>query len=256
MTGGAFDPRVLARPRAARLPRAPSRRGRGPRRPGQPGRGAGGRLRRRPLAPARSAGAARPRSPRPSTSAGSARAWRSAGRSPSSAPPCPSSARPGAGALLEAGGDIVARGRGSPGGPVDDRRSRTPVDGEDRRRRGRRTAPSAPRRSASTRGRADDGRAVHHLLDPRTGEPGGGGLVSVTVAGPDPPGPRSGRRRSSWRARAGSGRGPAALGLAAWWIRDDGDHGDDAGRPRPDGLAAPPRPDPAATRCGTRRRRR
>jgi len=39
---------------------------------------------------------------------------------------------------------------------------------------------------------APDGRRVHHLLDPRTGEPGGDGLVAVTVAAPDPaPGFRS-----------------------------------------------------------------
>ena len=33
---------------------------------------------------------------------------------------------------------------------------------------------------------AADGRTVHHLVDPRTGEPGGAGLLSVTVAGSDP----------------------------------------------------------------------
>ena len=30
------------------------------------------------------------------------------------------------------------------------------------------------------------GRSVHHLIDPRTGEPAEGGLACVTVAGPDP----------------------------------------------------------------------
>ena len=81
-----------------------------------------------------------------------------------------------------------------------------------------------------------DGRTVHHLIDPRTGEPGGDGLLAVTVAGPDPawsesgaspvpgrcagdrrprPGPRPGRlvgprgRRS--RDDAG-GSGPDHLG--------------------------------------------
>ncbi len=31
-----------------------------------------------------------------------------------------------------------------------------------------------------------DGQIVHHLIDPRTGEPGGEGLLAVTAAGPDP----------------------------------------------------------------------
>ena len=30
------------------------------------------------------------------------------------------------------------------------------------------------------------GKPVHHLIDPRTGEPGGAGLAAVTVVGPDP----------------------------------------------------------------------
>ncbi len=32
------------------------------------------------------------------------------------------------------------------------------------------------------RWRAPDGRLVHHLIDPSTGEPGGAGLLAVTVA--------------------------------------------------------------------------
>jgi thiamine biosynthesis lipoprotein len=63
---------------------------------------------------------------------------------------------------------------------------------------------------------------VHHLIDPRTGRPGGAGLVAVTVVGEDP------ARAEVWSKSlflAGSDgvRGLAeARGLAALWVRDDG----------------------------------
>lgn len=66
------------------------------------------------------------------------------------------------------------------------------------------------------------GRPVHHLIDPATDQPGGDGLLAVTVAGPDTrPGPRFGRDPVPRRACPSSGRGPRARGLAASRIGDD-----------------------------------
>lgn len=125
------------------------------------------------------------------------------------------------GALLEAGGDLAARGPAPAGGPwlvgIED-----PAGGEERAVV---TVTDGALATSSTRIHAwlaADGRAVHHLIDPRTGEPGGDGLAAVTVAGPDPAWAEAwskalfleGARRIGPRARA--------LGLAAWWVRADG----------------------------------
>jgi FAD:protein FMN transferase len=67
-----------------------------------------------------------------------------------------------------------------------------------------------------------DGRDVHHLLDPATGEPGGSGLLSVTVAGHDP------AWAEVWSKvlfLAGSGAIAAEArtrGIAAWWVDASG----------------------------------
>lgn len=97
--------------------------------------------------------------------------------------------RPGApsarGFLVEAGGDCMAAGHAPDGGPW---------------RVGVEDPAGAPEpvavlglvdlacTTSSTRLRrwTAGGRPVHHLIDPRTGLPGGHGLRSVTVAGPDP----------------------------------------------------------------------
>jgi thiamine biosynthesis lipoprotein len=129
----------------------------------------------------------------------------------------------GAGFLIEAGGDIVTRGQfgGDPwsigiedpsGAPEPVATCFLPDD-------------SAIATSSTRRGRrlASDGRLVHHLIDPRTGEPGGEGLCAVTVAFPDP------AWAEVWSKALfleGS-RGIAALarqrGLAAWWIAETGE---------------------------------
>ena len=134
----------------------------------------------------------------------------------------------GAGFLLDAGGDVVAAGT-------------PPRDGwrigiEDP---GARTAPrtsSAPPiavlrlevgsvATSSTRvrqWRGPTGDRVHHLIDPTTGEPGGDGLVAVTVTGTDP---AWAEVRSKSLFLAGSTRIAELArseGLAAWWVDDHG----------------------------------
>ena len=67
-----------------------------------------------------------------------------------------------------------------------------------------------------------DGRVVHHLLDPRTGEPANDGLLAVTVAGADPAWAEVWSKALYLAGRpviAGEAR---SRGIAAWWITDDG----------------------------------
>ncbi|HEX5015262.1 MAG TPA: FAD:protein FMN transferase [Candidatus Limnocylindrales bacterium] len=133
-----------------------------------------------------------------------------------------------AGLLLDAGGDVVASGMPPPGGwlvGVED-----PLAGSDPG-----TAVAVPIAvlrldvgavaTSSTRirqWRSPAGELVHHLIDPATGEPGGDGLVAVTVALTDPAWAEicskslfvAGRSRIAELARA--------TGLAAWWVDADG----------------------------------
>jgi thiamine biosynthesis lipoprotein len=122
--------------------------------------------------------------------------------------------------LLEAGGDLVARGVDPDGGPW-------PLGIED---------PTGSVEHLAVIGVGDravatssvgvhtwtvDGRSVHHLIDPQTGEPAETGLAAVTVAGADPAWAEvwskvlfiGGHRAIAAEARA--------RGLAAWWIADD-----------------------------------
>jgi len=66
------------------------------------------------------------------------------------------------------------------------------------------------------------GRAVHHLLDPRTGEPATGGLLSVTVAGPDPAWAEVWSKVLFIAGLADIAQEARSRGLAAWWVADDG----------------------------------
>lgn len=125
------------------------------------------------------------------------------------------------GLLIEAGGDIVVHGP-SPDGPawrigIEDPSSEEPLAVVDLRDEAVATSSTAVRRW-----RTADGRDVHHLIDPRSGEPGGEGLVAVTVAGTDPAWAEmwskalflAGPRRIGPEARA--------RGLAAWWVTAEG----------------------------------
>jgi len=129
---------------------------------------------------------------------------------------------PTRGALLEAGGDIVAGGPSPDPGPwmvaLDD-----PAGGEDP------VAIVAVDRGAVTTSsiqvhhwRTADGRPVHHLVDPRTGEPGGEGLRAVTVAGSDPAWSEVWSKTLFLRGASGIAGEARRRGLAAWWVCTDG----------------------------------
>jgi thiamine biosynthesis lipoprotein len=124
--------------------------------------------------------------------------------------------------LLEAGGDLVARGPGPDGDPwlvgIEDPAGRPDPLGAI-------TVGAGALATSSVRLRSwvHDGRTVHHLLDPRTGEPVASGLRAVTVYGPDPAWAEVWSKTlfvGGGSAIAGEARG---RGLAAWWVTDAGD---------------------------------
>ncbi len=67
-----------------------------------------------------------------------------------------------------------------------------------------------------------DGRAVHHLVDPRTGEPARTGLIAVTVAAADPAWAEVWSKALFLVGRAGIADEARSRDLAAWWITDEG----------------------------------
>jgi thiamine biosynthesis lipoprotein len=125
------------------------------------------------------------------------------------------------GFLLEAGGDLVTRGEPAEGGPwligLED-----PTGGDVPLAvlavRGGAVATSSIRRRRWTA----EGRAVHHLIDPQTGEPGGAGLLAVTVAGPDPAWSEIWSKALFLAGRTSIAGLARRRGLAAWWVADDG----------------------------------
>jgi thiamine biosynthesis lipoprotein len=130
---------------------------------------------------------------------------------------------PGTGILLEAGGDLVGRAPSPEGSDWS-----IAIEDPDQRDQpkaviGLRTGAIATSSISIHHWRDAEGRSVHHLIDPATGEPGGHGLVAVTVAGSDP------AWAEVWSKTLflGGVDGIAALarsrGLACWWIRDDGE---------------------------------
>jgi len=129
--------------------------------------------------------------------------------------------QPGAGSLLEAGGDLVARGSAPQGGPwmvgIEN-----PFSGEEPAIVALEGGAVCTSSVAVHRWRAADGRDVHHLLDPRTGEPGGAGLASVTVSAPDPAWAEVWSKTLFLEGAARIGARARAEGLAAWWVREEG----------------------------------
>ncbi len=133
----------------------------------------------------------------------------------------PELAAPGSGALLEAGGDLVARGSAPQKGPwmvgIED-----PLDAKEPAIVALQDAAICTSSVAVHRWRTAEGRDVHHLLDPRTGEPGGSGLAAVTVSAPDPAWAEIWSKTLFLEGAARIGGRARAEGLAAWWVRDDG----------------------------------
>ncbi|MBI2780210.1 MAG: FAD:protein FMN transferase [Chloroflexi bacterium] len=68
-----------------------------------------------------------------------------------------------------------------------------------------------------------DGRHVHHLIDPRTGLPGGAGLTAVTVAWQDPAWAEVWSKALFLEGRAGVAAEARRRGLAAWWVDAEGE---------------------------------
>jgi thiamine biosynthesis lipoprotein len=130
----------------------------------------------------------------------------------------------GGGFLIDAGQDLVTRGDGPDGGPF-------LVDIEDpsgvaeslavvRMPTGGAVATSSIRLRRWT---APDGRRVHHLIDPRTGEPGGDGLSAVTVAGADPAWAEVWSKALFLEGASGIAFLARREGLAAWWVTTTGE---------------------------------
>jgi FAD:protein FMN transferase len=123
--------------------------------------------------------------------------------------------------LLEAGGDLVARGACPDGGhwqlgieDPDDRPDPLAVIAV--------TDMAVTTSSTRVHRWTVDGREVHHLLDPRTGEPATGGLVSVTVAAPDPAWAEVWSKVLFLEGRDAIPGEARSRGLAVWWVADDG----------------------------------
>lgn len=127
-----------------------------------------------------------------------------------------------AGYLLDAGGDIVMDGSPADGEPwhigIEDPAGEAgPV--ATLRASGRlAVATSSIRRLRWQVG----GREVHHLIDPGTGEPGGAGLVAVTVAGPDPAWAEVWSKALFLEGADGIAAVARSRGLAAWWVTEAG----------------------------------
>lgn len=127
----------------------------------------------------------------------------------------------GADVLIEAGGDCMARGHAPGGGPwhvgvEDPAGDVTPVAVLGL------SDLAATTSSTRVRHWTAAGRSVHHLVDPRTGLPGGRGMRSVTVVGPDPAMAEVWSKTLFLAGRHAVATEAEQHGIAACWVADDG----------------------------------
>ena len=127
----------------------------------------------------------------------------------------------GADHLIEAGGDCLAAGRAPDGGPwhlgVED-----PAGGSDPVAVLGLSDLAVTTSSIRVRHWTAAGRPVHHILDPRTGLPGGRGLRSVTVVGPDPAMAEVWSKTLFLAGRHGIAAEAERHSIAACWVAEDG----------------------------------
>ena len=67
---------------------------------------------------------------------------------------------------------------------------------------------------------------MHHLVDPRSGRPGGAGLVAVTVIAPDPVEAEVLSKSLFLEGRRHIASEAARVGAAAFWVHCDGSVGE------------------------------
>ena len=128
----------------------------------------------------------------------------------------------GGGYLLDAGGDVVGNGAAGPAEPwlvgIED-----PGAGPGPAAVIRGTGRWAVATSSTSRLRWEhDGRTVHHLIDPRTGEPGGSGLRAVTVLDRDPAWAEVWTKALFLEGATGIAAAARRRGIAAWWLTENG----------------------------------
>lgn len=122
--------------------------------------------------------------------------------------------------LLEAGGDLIARGHDGDG-------HRWRIGIEDPGGAGDLAVVALADRAIATSSIRVNrwlagGRVVHHLLDPRTGRPANGGLVAVSVAARDPAWAEVWSKALFIGGQGTIASEARARGMAAWWVTDDG----------------------------------
>jgi thiamine biosynthesis lipoprotein len=130
----------------------------------------------------------------------------------------------GSGLLVDAGGDVALAGR-SPDGELWNVGVEDPSGGTDPVLVLAVTDTGCATSSTKKLRWRAGGRPVHHLVDPRTGEPGGAGLAAVTVLHPDPAWAEVLTKQLFLAGASAVRRRAEAQQVAAAWIGVDGSVG-------------------------------